>query len=107
MTSGRSVIVRPLVPHQVEVEEVRRAGDARVVVADRALALEGEGGLVQVERASDEMAYVVLDPLLVLRRGCDDAGGRDVALRVQLVAVEEQTAGGLRRRGPVRRVTDG
>jgi len=94
---------------------VGRAGDARVVVADRLLALAGELGVIEVDPGLYEGAQVGLDGRLVLRRGRHDAGGLDDAVRVDLVAVVQGAPGrlgdavadaGARRHldgGPVRR----
>jgi len=74
---------------------VSRAGDARVVVADGLLAPPGELGVVEAEAGLDEGAQVGLDGRLVLRRGRDDAGGGDEAVRADLVPVVQGATGRL------------
>ncbi|HEU5204140.1 MAG TPA: hypothetical protein VFU17_07585, partial [Candidatus Limnocylindrales bacterium] len=69
------------------------AGDARVVVADRLLALAGELSGGQVQAGLDEAAQVVFDLLLVLGGGRDDAGGGDQAVGIDAVTVVEDAPG--------------
>ncbi len=71
------------------------ARDAGIVVADSLLALMGEAVVVEVEAGLDEAAQVVLDGGLVLRSGWHDLGRGDVAVGVELVAVEQGPAGSL------------
>ena len=75
------------------------AADAGVVAADERLETRGRLGLGQVEDAAHVAAQVVLHEGLVLRRRRHDAGLRDETALVHLVAVEEDTARGLRRPG--------
>jgi hypothetical protein len=64
-----------------------------VVAADGLLALAGELGVIQIEPSLREGAQVSLDGCLVLRRRGDDAGGRDGAVRADLVPVVQGTPG--------------
>ena len=48
-----------------------RAGDARVVVADRLLALPGESVLWKVEIPLDETAQILFDGLIVKLAGAE------------------------------------
>src|SRR5436305_10343254 len=50
-----------------EIEEVSRAGDAWVVVADRLLALPAQLLIAEIQPAGDEPAQIVLDAGLILR----------------------------------------
>src|SRR5512144_1906111 len=59
-------------PVHVEPEEMRRAGDARVVVADRLLALPLQPIVGEIDPRPDELAQVLLDASLVLGGGRDD-----------------------------------
>ena len=73
-------------------QEMRRAGDAGVVVADRLLAAVAQRVVGQVEPAVDEARQVVLDARLVLRGRRHDLGVGDRAVGVEPVAVIEQAA---------------
>src|SRR5450631_2338607 len=79
----------------VELEEVRRARDARVVVADRLLALPLQLVVGQVEVAGHEAAQVLLDRTLILGRGRHDASIADRAGGIDLIAMPEYPARGL------------
>jgi len=74
---------------------VRRAGYARIVVADGLLALAGELGVIQAEPGLREGAQVRFDGRLVLRRGGHDAGAGDEAVRADLVPVVQGAPGRL------------
>ena len=78
-----------------EPEEVGRARDARIVVADRLLAAQGELLVGEIEAAFDDRAQILLDRELVLRGGRHDPGVEDRAVLVDLVAVVEQAPWGL------------
>src|SRR5262249_31595781 len=86
---------RPSAPVDLEGQEVRRARDARVVVADRLLAPEAELVVGEGPRASDDASEVVLDRLLVLRGRGNDLRVEDRAVGVELVTVVEEPAGSL------------
>ena len=75
---------------------MRGAGDARVVVPDRLLALAGELGVVEIQPRLDERAQVGLDGRLVLRRRGDDAGAGDDPVLADLVPVVQGASGRLR-----------
>src|SRR5215472_4057433 len=76
-----------------QVEEVGRAGDARVVVADGLLADPGQLLVVEIEPVLDEPAQVVLDGPLVLGRRRDDARTANAPVSVDVVPVVEDAAG--------------
>ena len=83
----------------VQLQEVGRARDARVVVADGSLAQPGEfglGALSAIEPGLDHPAQILLDGALVLGGRRDDAGVGDTACVVERVAVVEQAAWRLR-----------
>ena len=69
-----------------------RAGDARVVVANRLLALPGQALIVEIQPVGHEPAQVVFDAGLILRRGRHDPGGGDEAFGVEGVPVEQHAA---------------
>jgi hypothetical protein len=81
---------------------VGRAGDARVVIADRLLALPGQALIVEIQPAGDEPAQVVFDAGLILRRGRHDPGGGDEAFGVDGEPVEQHAARGFGRAVPGR-----
>ena len=85
-----------------QLEEVRRAGDARIVVADRLLAAQRQLVVGQIDVALDDGTQVLLDRALVLRGRRDDPRVDDRAVVVDLIAVVQQAA---RRLG--RAVADG
>src|SRR5581483_10062239 len=80
----------------LELQEVRRARDARVVVADRLLAEQGEPVVRHLQRALDDAPQVLLDRPLVLRRRRDDLRLEDRAVAVDRVAVPQDPARRLR-----------
>lgn len=73
---------------------MRRARNARAVVADRLLALPGQFVEWQMGARLDEGAQVGFDGDLVLRGRRRDLGGDDHAALVQHVAVIEDAARG-------------
>ena len=75
-----------------QVEEVRRARDARVVRADQLLERVRRDVHRQVEHPRRERRDVGLDGGLVLGRRRDDRGRGDPAVLADLVAVEQQAA---------------
>src|SRR5262249_30596321 len=96
-TGSRSRRRRSSQPLDLQLEEVRRARDARVVVADGLLAqptklIVGELGVLR-----DDRTEVLLDRQLVLRRRRHDLRVDDGAVAVDAVPVVEQTAGGFGR----------
>ncbi len=84
-------------------QEVGRAGDARVVVADRLLAAKRQLLVGEVEAGFDDGAQILLDRELVLRGGRHDPGVEDRAVLVELVAVVEQARAAPRSRRGRRR----
>src|ERR1019366_4342216 len=80
-----------------QLEEVGRAGDAGIVVADRLLAAQRELLVGKVEIAFDHRAQVLLDRELVLRGRRHDPGVEDRPVLVDLIAVVEQPARSLGR----------
>ncbi len=86
---GRRLLSRAL---DLEPEEVRRAGDARVVVADRLLAAMRELVVREVQRLLDDADEILLDRLLVLRGRRHDLRVEDRPCVVDLVAVPADPA---------------
>jgi hypothetical protein len=95
MTRGREDT--GIAPFHLELEEVGGAGDARVVVADRAFAKVREPGVVEVDELLGDVAEVLLHALQVLGRRGHDAGLLDGAVLAQSVAVEQDPPGRLGR----------
>ena len=98
--------------HDADLDRVHRAGDARVVVADRLLAPVGEVVVVDVRPTrSASSRRSRLDARLVLRRRRHDLRVLDDPVVVDHVAVEEHAARGLggaeALAGPRRTGTDG
>ena len=73
-------------------QEVRRARDARVVVANRLLAQRRQRRVVQRQVRGDQLGHFVLDGGLVLCGGRHDRRGPDQAVVADLVAVVQQPA---------------
>ena len=79
---------------QVELQKMRGAGDARVIVAHHLFALPGELFVRQIQALAHKLTQVGLDGPLVLGGGRHDLGLEDHAVLVQPVAVVEQPPGG-------------
>src|SRR5512147_2349853 len=82
---------------EIQLQEVRRTGDARVVIADRLLTAPGERFIGQVEVGGENRAQVVLDAALVLRCRRYDQGGKDRSVLGNFVAVIKHAARRFRR----------
>ncbi len=79
-----------------EREEVGRAGDAGIVIADRLLAAQRELLVGEIEFAFDDRPQVLLDHELVLRCGRHDPGIEDGAVLIDLVAMVDAGRAGPR-----------
>src|SRR6266545_6649892 len=73
-----------------QVQEVRRAADARVVAADELFDAQHGRVMRQVENAWRKGRQIRFDRGLVLTRRRDDLGMADEASVVELVCVEDQ-----------------
>src|SRR5512147_1426000 len=82
---------------EIQLQKVRRTGDARVVIADRLLTAPGERFIGQVEVGGENPAQVVLDASLVLRGGWYNKRGQDRSVLRNFVAVIEHAARRFRR----------
>src|SRR6266571_3512523 len=97
-SSERKAFPRPITagrPVHAEGQEVRGAGDARVVVPDGLLAPPGQLVAGEVQKPLHHLPEVLLDDRLVLRGGRDDLGVLDQAVVPHPVAVVQDPAGGL------------
>ena len=75
-------------PIYLEPQEMGRAGDARVVVADHFFAMQPKRVVRLVEaEVLERQAQILLDARLVLARRRDDARADDAAIGVDLVAM--------------------
>ena len=74
---------------------MRGARNARIVVANRLLALPGELLLRQGQGLRHKMGQILLDPLLVLRRWRHDLGVKNGTSVVESIAVIQNAAWGL------------
>src|SRR5579883_1947775 len=79
-------------PLDLQAQEMRGAGDARIVVAHGLLALPRQLIPRKVQIGRDKFPQVALNGLLVLRCWRDDLGIADHSLLVQLVAVVQDAA---------------
>ncbi len=89
---GRRRSAHVLLAFDGQAQEMSRAGDARVVVANRLFATQFQFIEWQMEVCADELAKILLDRRLVLRGRGDDRCCEDGAVFVEPVAVVEQPA---------------
>ncbi len=75
-----------------ELEEVRCARDAWIVVADRLLALQGQLLVIEIDGLFDILPQIALDDLLILRRRRHNFGVQDCPGLVESVAMIQDAA---------------
>src|SRR6516165_11095572 len=79
----------------LQLQEMRRTGDARIVVADALFATGLQRVFLEIEAGCRDLSQVFFDDTLVLRGRRNDAGLEDCAVATETIAVIEDTAGRL------------
>src|SRR5690242_1621520 len=76
----------------LQLQEMRRARDARVVVADALLATGLQRILFEIEGGICDLSQIIFDDALVLRSWRDKVGFEDRAIGIETIAVIKDAA---------------
>src|SRR5215467_9030937 len=79
-------------PVYLQLQEVRCAGNARVMVAYALLATGLQRIVCEIQRGIRDLSHVLFDDILILRGRRNEARVEDRALRIQAISVIKDAA---------------